>query len=80
MLPGVLTSDSELIGELLAQRVRRRSRAPTAATSSTRSRRCCPQLAGAFSLVLMDEAHLFGVRDRARLPPARARQAPKAAG
>ena len=32
-----------------------------------------PRLAGAFSLVLMDEAHLFGVRDRARLPPARAR-------
>ena len=39
------------------------SRAPTAATSSSRSRRCCPRLAGGFSLVLMDEAHLFGVRD-----------------
>ena len=42
MLPGVLTSDSELIGELLAARVRRRRSAPTAATSSTRSSGCCP--------------------------------------
>ncbi|HWS44773.1 MAG TPA: amidophosphoribosyltransferase [Acidimicrobiia bacterium] len=64
MLPGVLTSDSELIGELLA--------GAYAETDKLRSDGrdlehalidVLPRLAGAFSLVLMDEAHLFGVRD-----------------
>ena len=63
MLPGVLTSDSELIGELLAREY----------TDTLRSdgrdlelalEHVLPRLAGAFSLVLMDEAHVFGVRDR----------------
>ena len=44
-------------------RVRAPSPAPTAATSSRRSCRCSPQLAGGFSFVLMDDAHLIGVRD-----------------
>ena len=64
MLPGVLTSDSELIGELLDReyddaRPLRRPR-----PRASRSQQVLPRLAGAFSLVLMDEAHLFGVRDR----------------
>ena len=42
MLPGVLTSDSELIGELLAREYADENRVPTAATSSTRWSRCCP--------------------------------------
>ena len=36
---------------------------PTAATSSVRSCEVLPQLAGGFSFVMMDEAHLIGVRD-----------------
>jgi amidophosphoribosyltransferase len=64
MLPGVLSSDSELIGELLAREY--------ADDDELRSdgrdleialQKVLPRLAGAFSLVLMDEAHLFGVRD-----------------
>ena len=57
------TTDSALVAELIAARVRAPSRAPTAATSSARSSACCPQLAGGFSFVLMDDAHLIGVRD-----------------
>ncbi|MGQ0825091.1 MAG: amidophosphoribosyltransferase [Actinomycetota bacterium] len=63
MLPGVLTSDSELIGELIAgeysEGVRADGRDLELALQKVLAR-----LAGAFSLVLMDEAHLFGVRDR----------------
>jgi amidophosphoribosyltransferase len=64
MLPGVLTSDSELIGELLAGEY-----ADDAPRSDGRDlehalQKVLPRLEGAFSLVLMDEAHVFGVRDR----------------
>jgi amidophosphoribosyltransferase len=63
MLPGVLTSDSELMGELLAREY------PDTPRSDGRDlehalEQVLPRLAGAFSLVLMDEAHVFGVRDR----------------
>ena len=60
MLPGVVTSDSDLIAELLARHLdghpeRRPGRCPRT--------RCCPTLEGAFSLVLIDHDRLIGVRD-----------------
>jgi amidophosphoribosyltransferase len=70
-LPGILehrasavdsTTDSELIAALLAQEY------PAVERGDGRDlehalRKVLPRLRGAFSLVLMDEAHLFGVRD-----------------
>ncbi|MCU1428731.1 MAG: amidophosphoribosyltransferase, partial [Actinomycetia bacterium] len=61
-LPGVLTSDSELIGELLAREYDPEPRSDGRDLEHALER-VLPELAGAFSLVLMDEAHLFGVRD-----------------
>jgi len=62
MLPGVLTSDSELIGELLAREYNATLRSDGRDLEHALER-VLPRLAGAFSLVLMDEAHVFGVRD-----------------
>jgi amidophosphoribosyltransferase len=62
MLPGVLTSDSELIGELLAGQYLDEGRSDGRDLEHALEK-VLPDLAGAFSLVLMDEAHLFGVRD-----------------
>jgi amidophosphoribosyltransferase len=62
MLPGVLTSDSELIGELLG-RVYEDDGRSDGRELERALQAVLPKLAGAFSLVLMDEAHLFGVRD-----------------
>jgi amidophosphoribosyltransferase len=70
-LPGILdatptqldsTTDSELIAELVA----REYREPLRSDGRDLERALLavlPRLEGAFSLVLMDEAHLFGVRD-----------------
>ena len=63
MLPGVLTSDSELIGELLAREYGDELRSDGRDLEHA-LQQVLPRLAGAFSLVLMDEAHVFGVRDR----------------
>jgi amidophosphoribosyltransferase len=63
MLPGVLTSDSELIGELLAREYDPEPRSDGRDLEHA-LQRVLPRLDGAFSLVLMDEAHVFGVRDR----------------
>jgi amidophosphoribosyltransferase len=61
MLPGTVASDSDLVAELILQ-----------AFSGERSDgrdleaalvRVLPRLEGAFSFVLMDEAHIVGVRD-----------------
>ncbi|HET9729538.1 MAG TPA: amidophosphoribosyltransferase [Acidimicrobiia bacterium] len=68
MLPGVLTSDSELIGELLAREYGPEPRSDGRDLEHALER-VLPQLDGAFSLVLMDEAHLFGVRDRHGIRP-----------
>jgi amidophosphoribosyltransferase len=62
MLPGVITSDSDLVAELL-------DRAHGASRSDGRDletalEKVLPRLDGAFSFVLMDAAHLIGVRDR----------------
>ena len=62
MLPGVLTSDSELIGELLVNEYDDELRSDGRDLEHALEK-VLPRLAGAFSLVLMDEAHLFGVRD-----------------
>src|SRR5690349_12086198 len=62
MLPGVLTSDSELIGELLAGEYEPEPRSDGRDLEHALTK-VLPALRGAFSLVLMDEAHLFGVRD-----------------
>jgi amidophosphoribosyltransferase len=63
MLPGVLTSDSELIGELLAREYGDELRSDGRDLEQALVQ-VLPRLAGAFSLALMDEAHVFGVRDR----------------
>src|SRR5438128_2620605 len=68
MLPGVLTSDSELIGELVAREYADESRSD-GRDLELALERVLPRLEGAFSLVLMDEAHLFGVRDRQGFRP-----------
>ncbi|HEX4489688.1 MAG TPA: amidophosphoribosyltransferase [Acidimicrobiia bacterium] len=62
MLPGVLTSDSELVGELLGRAYEDIERSDGRELEHA-LQVVLPKLAGAFSLVLMDEAHLFGVRD-----------------
>ncbi|MGH9049162.1 MAG: amidophosphoribosyltransferase [Acidimicrobiia bacterium] len=71
MLPGLTaaqaladsTTDSDLVAELLA-----RAYAPEARSDGrdleTALASVLPDLAGAFTFVLMDEAHLIGVRDR----------------
>jgi len=62
MLPGVLTSDSELVAELAAREYADEVRADGRDLEHALER-VLPRLDGAFSLVLMDEAHLVGVRD-----------------
>jgi len=62
MLPGVLTSDSELVAELLAREYDNETRSDGRDLEHA-LQRVLPRLEGAFSLVLMDEAHVFGVRD-----------------
>ena len=65
MLPGTVTSDSDLVAELLAQRARRAT--PRRAHDGRALERALievlPTLEGAFSFVLMDEGHVIGVRD-----------------
>ena len=71
MLPGhaARRAPARLHHRLRARRRARRRRvpdaspAPTAATSSTPSKRCCRVSKGGFSFVMMDDAHLIGVRD-----------------
>ena len=64
MLPGVVTSDSDVVGELIA----RVYPADQDGRSDGRDLESAlvqvlPRLEGAFSFVLMDAAHLIGVRD-----------------
>jgi amidophosphoribosyltransferase len=58
MLPGVVSSDSDLIAELVAAAHRRPGADLVSALVEV-----LPQLQGAFSLVLMDDTRLIGVRD-----------------
>ena len=67
MLDGMVTSDSDLVAELLANELAlhgqdegdRRDRSPLAAAAAA----VVPRLEGAFSLALMDESCIVGVRD-----------------
>ena len=64
MLPGTVTSDSDLVAELIAASWRR---GRDGADDGDVERRPCSRgaapLEGAFSLVLIDETHVIGVRD-----------------
>ena len=60
MLPGTVTSDTDLVAELLARRPRRPA---GRATSADALFDVLPRLEGAFSLVLIDAGRIIGVRD-----------------
>ena len=65
MLPGTVTSDSDLVAEMIAGEI---SGMGDGARSDGRELEralmtVLPRCEGAFSLVLMDEAHIIGVRD-----------------
>ena len=57
MLPGTVTSDSDLVAELLATHLGEGGEVEGALLA------VLPRLEGAFSFVLMDNGHLIGVRD-----------------
>jgi amidophosphoribosyltransferase len=64
MLPGTVTSDSDLVAELLARELGRHPEASADGRALERALLAVlPRLRGAFSLVLMDEGHVVGVRD-----------------
>ncbi|HEV2369042.1 MAG TPA: amidophosphoribosyltransferase [Acidimicrobiales bacterium] len=64
MLPGTVASDSDLIAELIAARFPSDEEAHSDGRDLERALvQVLPMLEGAFSLVLMDTAHLIGVRD-----------------
>jgi amidophosphoribosyltransferase len=64
MLPGVLTSDSDLVAELLATGMGQLAdEAEGSGRLEAALLEVLPRLEGAFSLVLCDTAHLIGVRD-----------------
>jgi amidophosphoribosyltransferase len=69
MLPGVVASDSDLVAELLAGSTAFAGDPPAAGALEEALAEVVPRLRGAFSLVLMDAAHVFGVRDPAGLRP-----------
>ena len=73
MLPGVVTSDSDIMSELLARSL---DEVPATAAGllgggplEMALRAVLPSLQGAFSLVLLDERRVFGVRDPHGLRP-----------
>jgi amidophosphoribosyltransferase len=66
MLPGTVTSDSDLVAELLAGELAARGELSEGSDGRQLERallEVLPTLEGAFSLVLCDEAHIIGVRD-----------------
>src|SRR5215471_9703030 len=58
MLPGIVTSDSDLMAELLAQRM-----TATGADVVEALRAVLPMLEGAYSLALIDDERVIGARD-----------------
>jgi len=65
MLPGTVTSDSDLVAELIGQCISETSN-QNASDGRELERsliKVLPKLEGAFSFVLMDEANIIGVRD-----------------
>ncbi|HJM28326.1 MAG: amidophosphoribosyltransferase [Acidimicrobiales bacterium] len=65
MLPGTVTSDSDLVAELIGQRISQTSNQESSDGRELERAliQVLPKLEGAFSFVLMDEAHIIGVRD-----------------
>ncbi|HEY5154826.1 MAG TPA: amidophosphoribosyltransferase [Acidimicrobiales bacterium] len=64
MLPGTVTSDSDLVAELIATELGRHPEASADGRALERALvEVVPTLKGAFSFVLMDEGHVVGVRD-----------------
>jgi amidophosphoribosyltransferase len=64
MLAGTVASDSDLVAELLGSDIRSEGGERSDGRDLEHALgRVLPRLAGAFSLVLMDEGHLVGVRD-----------------
>jgi len=64
MLPGTVTSDSDLVAELLAAELAREPEQSADGRALERALMAVlPRLRGAFSFVVMDEAHIIGVRD-----------------
>jgi amidophosphoribosyltransferase len=64
MLPGTITSDSDLVAELLAAELGKEPEQSSDGRALERALlEVLPRLEGAFSFVLMDEGHAIGVRD-----------------
>jgi amidophosphoribosyltransferase len=61
MLAGTVTSDSDLVAELIAAELEANPDGDDAVERAVAA--VVPRLAGAFSLVIMDESRAFGVRD-----------------
>ena len=65
MLPGTVTSDSDLVAEMVAAEIE--AMGDESRSDGRELERALievlPRCEGAFSLVLMDEAHIIGVRD-----------------
>jgi amidophosphoribosyltransferase len=64
MLPGTVTSDSDLVAELIAAELAAEPEQPADGRAVERALLAVlPRLQGAFSFVVMDEGHIIGVRD-----------------
>jgi amidophosphoribosyltransferase len=64
MLPGTVTSDSDLVAELLAAELAKEPEQSSDGRALERALvEVVPRLEGAFSIVLMDEGHVIGLRD-----------------
>ncbi|MBI2708261.1 MAG: amidophosphoribosyltransferase [Actinobacteria bacterium] len=64
MLPGVATSDSDLVAEMLMREMAAREGDASDGRALERAlERTLPRLEGAFSFVLMDEGRIIGARD-----------------
>jgi amidophosphoribosyltransferase len=61
MLAGTVTSDSDLVAELIAAELEAHPEGDDAVERAVAA--VVPRLAGAFSLVIIDESRVFGVRD-----------------
>ena len=61
MFEGIVTSDTDLVAELLAAHVQQRGESPDALVDALAA--VVPTLKGAFSFVLCDQARVIGVRD-----------------
>jgi amidophosphoribosyltransferase len=63
MLPGMATSDSDVVAGLLAAAYPEAAGEPAEGELAGVIEAVIPELSGAFSFVLMDATHLYGVRD-----------------